>query len=257
MTAEGAMVCPGEGATLRVIDYMAYNGVDQPVSYEWIKAHPELPLAPNPQILSYKETYPLDEVNIENEGWYRITTYDDQGCFASQYLEVGTHPVPVVTLENQTMCEGDDFTLPHPEDPKGKIDSYAWEIEDSEGGYRTISEAELSLLDDGTHTLRLTYTTDDGCIESAEMTLTVLPAPEFSLPAGDVCEEDDITIIAEDSFSNYSWSMPGNALEGPNEISFTPNANGKVTLTVTDKNDCTATRSTTVTIHEHPLVSLP
>src|SRR5690554_876873 len=256
MTAEGDMVCPGEGATLRVIDYVAANGVDQPESYEWIKAHPGLPLAPNHHILSTDPTYNLGAVDITNAGFYRVTTYDDQGCFASQYLEVGMHPVPAFTLDNDTICEGETFALTLPEALNGAGGTALWERRNDDATYYEIQATDVSALEAGSHTLRLSFTTDDGCIESAEMTLTVLPAPEFNLPAGDVCEGDDITIIAEDSFSNYSWSMPGNALEGPNEISFTPKANGKVKLTVTDENGCTATKSTEVSMHTLPTVTL-
>src|SRR5690554_2867687 len=256
MNADDVWVCPEGEAILSVDIYQAADGNDTPASYEWIKAEPGLPLAPNHPILSTDPTYNLGAVDITNAGFYRVTTFDEDGCFVSNYIEVGMHNVPAFTLDNASICEGETYSLALPEALDRAGGTALWERRNDDATYSTIKATDVSALKAGTHTLRLSFTTDDGCIESAEMTLTVLPAPEFNLPAGDVCEGDDITIIAEDSFSNYNWSMPGNALEGSNEISFTPNANGTVTLTVTDENGCTATKSTEVSMHTLPTVTL-
>lgn len=257
MSVNDVIVCPDEEATLGIAGFYApFNDATEPSAMQWIKAEPGLPIAPTHPILSEDEEVVVDPVNSESAGFYRVTAYDDYGCFVSNYIEVRMHPVPAFTLDNDTICEGETFALTLPEALIGAGGTALWERRNDDATYSTIQQADVSALKAGTHTLRLSFTTDDGCIESAEMTLTVLPAPEFNLPAGDVCKGDDITIIAEDSFSNYNWSMPGNALEGPNEISFTPKANGKVTLTVTDENGCMATRSTDIIMRTLPDVLL-
>src|SRR5690554_2267539 len=115
MNADDVWVCPEGEAILSVDIYQAADGNDTPASYEWIKAEPGLPLAPNHPILSTDPTYNLGAVDITNAGFYRVTTFDKEGCFVSDYIEVGMHNVPAFTLDNASICEGETFSLALPE----------------------------------------------------------------------------------------------------------------------------------------------
>src|SRR5690554_7091624 len=156
MSVNDVIVCPDEEATLGISGFYApFNDATEPSAMQWIKAEPGLPIAPTHPILSEDEEMVINPVNNESAGFYRVTAYDDFGCFVSNYIEVAMHNVPAFSLDNASICEGEAYSLVLPEALDGAGGTALWERRNDDATYSPIQAADVSALEAGSHTLRL------------------------------------------------------------------------------------------------------
>ncbi|MCA1745046.1 MAG: T9SS type B sorting domain-containing protein [Bacteroidales bacterium] len=249
-------VCPGEEITLGITpgSYAShYNNEPIPVRYEWLQVPPGMEnteITNQFEVVSEEATYNVDEAN---RGYYRLTAFNGQGCFASKFASATSLDETPVNLSDDEICDNESFTLEIPADLAAEGGSYQWhQVTPIEMPHPLGSNYpwELDDLDAGIYTYRLDYTNPNGCSSSGTMTLTVLPAPSFSLPTGEICEGETISITAKDSYVRYEWN--GVADDNTYEIS----ASGGITLEVTDENGCITSKTTNVTARPLPVVSL-
>jgi len=131
----------------------------------------------------------------------------------------------IAQIVNTTLCDGQDVTL---------------RVSHSAGGisWSTGSTADtISVKHSGTYTA--TLTTAAGCTTMQAISPQFLVNPTLTLTNATLCTftNETITLNAPPGFSKYVWNgKTGGA-------NFQVNTLGAVTLTVTDKNGCTATQT--------------
>lgn len=88
-------------------------------------------------------------------------------------------------------------------------------------------------------------TTTAGCTDEKSINVQFFPNPLLSVPDATLCQFTNqfITLSAPTGFAKYEWNgQPGNS-------TFITSSLGKVSLTVTDNNGCTATQAITISSH--------
>jgi len=103
--------------------------------------------------------------------------------------------------------------------------------------------------------LYLVATTDFGCTDDVEKTITVLD--ELTVVAGtdtEICQGKTATIAAQTGFETYNWvAIPnGDAFAGAT-ITVSPMTTTNYALTVVDSNGCMAMDTVTVTVNDLPV----
>ncbi|PSP37296.1 hypothetical protein BRC71_09945 [Halobacteriales archaeon QH_7_65_31] len=146
-------------------------------------------------------------------------------------------------------------------DSDGSIDSYEWDFGD--GTTATGQTPTHSYDDDGSYTVSLIVTDDDGATDSTTQTISVSNAP----PTADVTATPDpaqtnkqITFDAggssdsDGSIDSYEWDFgDGTTATGPTPThSYSDSGSYDVTLTVTDDDDSTDSTTYTVTVENRP-----
>ncbi len=155
---------------------------------------------------------------VTESGTYSVTVTNEHGCTASSQTLVTIHELPTVDLgDDFSICQGSSAILEAPESAE-----YLWT-----GGATTQS---ITITEAGTYSV--TITDENGCQNSAEVTIGV-----YGLPTVDL--GDDITSCPGPEFeftapeaSAYLWS------NGLTTQSITVSAAGTYIVTITDENGC-------------------
>ena len=204
-------------------------------------------------------------------GDHKLTFYvsDDKGNKDDDSMVVTATAVP---NELPTANAGADATLEIGQvltivgsgtDTDGSIVAYEWKegstVLSNSASFDYVASAE------GTHTLTLTVTDNDGATANDTMNITVTAVPNVAPTAE--CRHVDkstqvnqaVTITGSGSDSDgkiaaYQWKEGSTVLATTASFSYTPSTVGShtLTLTVTDNNGATASDSMTVTATEAP-----
>jgi gliding motility-associated-like protein len=150
----------------------------------------------------------------------------------SPLLPVIFNPLPVISLEkivNTTLCSGQAVEL--------KATFSNGTVKWSTGE----TSSQISVKNPGDYTA--TVTSASGCTDSRTLNVQFFSNPVLSLPDATLCQftRQQITLQAPPGFTKYMW----NGKQGGD--AFTTGSLGKVELTVTDLNGCTATQTINVT----------
>jgi len=163
----------------------------------------------------------------------------------------------VETGETTTFYAGDSYDL------DGTIVSYQWDFDDG----TIVTETDLSIThvyeDDGSYTVTLTVTDDDGATNSTSITKTVLnrpPIASFTQNATTVDTEEAIHFDASNSFDldgdivEYFWDFGDETNETGVTVDHTYAEGGNYTviLTVTDDDGATSSDSREITVNAPP-----
>jgi len=181
-----------------------------------------------------------------------------EGCSDTSTQVVHVTPVPTASFTFVEACEGTptDFTNTSTIDA-GNL-NYAWDFGD--GNSSADENPSHSFTDDGTYTVTLTVTSDDGCEDVTSASVNVFAAPSALFVATTECEglATSFTNLSTGSGLSYSWdfgdSSPASLDESP---TYTYAAAGPytVTLTVTNSNSCVSIYTETVTVNPLPNVN--
>ncbi|GAO31704.1 T9SS type B sorting domain-containing protein [Geofilum rubicundum] len=243
--------CPGETIELQLDAYVSnYNDELSPDAYEWLKAPAGMEITDQYQVIDTSPIYIVD--NETKHGSYRLTVFNGMGCFASAFANASSYDTPNIEIEDDTICLGQDYLLSIPENLASIDGQYSWYLEGEPALPWYLNEdLSVSPSEAGIYSYYLIFETNDGCITSGTMTLTVLPSPTLDLPpSGEICKGETISITAEDSYESYVW----NGVAG--DHSFQVNTSGNISLVVTDENGCTTSATTALTIRDLPNVSI-
>jgi PKD repeat protein len=222
-----------------------------------------LPLEMNKQ----KEVW---SVNIlgQNEGTtvrFFVKAFDKKGNSAASsildYTVVMPNKAPVAnfTESAETVRTGEviDFDASGSYDPDGSIVSYFWNFGD--GASATGAIVSYAYVDDGSYSVTLTVTDDDGATDTASAVKTVLnhgPVASFTESEEVVHTDESISFDASGSYDpdgsvvSYSWDF-GDGTTGNGVMvqhSYSQDGTYVVTLTVTDNEGAIGTASATKTI---------
>ncbi|MEJ5268488.1 MAG: T9SS type A sorting domain-containing protein [Bacteroidales bacterium] len=175
-------------------------------------------------------------ITVTESGQYSVTVTNEYGCTASSQTLVTILELPTVDLgEDFSICQGSSAILEAQEAAE-----YLWS-----GGATTQS---ITVTEAGTYSV--TITDENGCQNSAEVTVSV-----YSLPTVDL--GDDITSCPGPEFeftapdaSAYLWS------NGETNQSITVSKAGTYSVTITDENGCQNSDSVQLILFPVPEVDL-
>ena len=112
-----------------------------------------------------------DTINVNRTGIYSLTVSNDFGCIDSTDYEIITYAFPVVDFEVDPQDESVIGQLNQFTDlttlASGSIASWNWNFGDT-AGTSTLQDPEYAYTRDGVYNVRLTVTSDEGCVAWAE-----------------------------------------------------------------------------------------
>jgi len=199
-----------------------------------------------------------------DDGTYTVTltVTDNDGLTDTTSADVtvlNRAPVAVFTESAETVYTGEviHFNATQSYDQDGVVISYFWNFGD--GTNSTGATVDHSYSDDGTYTVTLTITDDDGATDTASSTKTVLnraPAASFTESAETVYTSEPITFNASASSDpdgtivNYFWDFGDgtNATGVTTSHSYAQDETYTVTLTVTDDDGAVGSATATKTV---------
>jgi len=163
----------------------------------------------------------------------------------------------VETGKTTTFYAGDSYDL------DGTIVSYQWDFDDG----TIVTETDLNIThayeDDGSYTVTLTVTDDDGAINSTSITKTVLNRPpiasftqnETTVDTGEAIHFDASNSSDPDGdIVEYFWDFGDETNETgvTTDHAYTEGRNYTVILTVTDDDGATSSKSVEITVNAPP-----
>jgi predicted transcriptional regulator len=168
---------------------------------------------------------------------YTVTGTDANGCVNTAQVQVTINALPTVSAgANQTVCAGTSVTL-----SGSGATSYAW----NNGVTNATAFTPVA-----TQNYTVTGTNANGCVNTAQVQVTVNALPTVSAGANQtVCAGTSVTLSGTGATS-YAWN---NGVT--NATAFTPVATQNYTVTGTDANGCVNTAQVQVTINALPTVS--
>ncbi|MFZ2489932.1 MAG: hypothetical protein WA208_00470 [Thermoanaerobaculia bacterium] len=176
------------------------------------------------------------------------------GCSASATISVPVAAAAEIAISGpDSVCAGAAFTLEAP----GGFATYAW----SNGATTRI--VSLGPLDEPVRTYRVTVTTPDGCIATAEKRVVLAALPPISIrTSATTCAGDTSNLASVDEVpgATYAWSITnGRIVSGADtstvvfETAVAGSSELRVAVAV---GECATTAAATVTVSDPPVATL-
>ena len=230
VTATSALICDGEIATI------VATGLPTGGTYLW---------SPSGQGTASINVSPSSTANYS-------VVYSRLGCESPAVNTVVTvNPVPILNLESEVICIGEDITMTAQTTIAGGV--YDW------GNGNSNATQTFSPLSDTTLTLSYIVNGCTSPIETATITVNPLPISTFSGSPLTGCIPLEVTLLADDnSNTSYSWSA-SNGLTGTGaqcSLTFTSGGIYDITLTAV-LNGCftTTTLYNYIEVDNYPIAS--
>ena len=170
---------------------------------------------------------------------YTVTGTDNNGCSASDVVNVNVNALPVINAgADQSICTGNGATLT----ASGAV-SYLW----SPGGQLTPS---INVHPTSGTNYIVTGTDANGCSSSDTVHVTVNSLPNVNAgPDVSICNGSTISINASGAVS-YQWNPIGSTAAS---VLVTPSSNSSYTVIGTDANGCISADTVNVTVNAVPV----
>jgi PKD repeat protein len=181
---------------------------------------------------------------------YTVTVTDNNGCVATDDVDVTINPVPVADAgTDASICQNASTTL----NGAGGV-SYLWS---PATGLDDATLQNPSASPQVTTTYTVTATDANGCTATDDVDVTVTPSEPVDAGLDDsACSGDPVSLTATGNGVSFSWS-PATGLSSTNTASTTATLTSTVqyTVTMTDANGCTSSDDVTVTINPIPVAA--
>jgi len=172
------------------------NPVNDSQSQEWYK------IVNNSDIFIGNQN---DYTALQN-GTYKLTILDANGCESKDSVDVIIHQTPSFTLANMEACPGETFSV---NGPNG-YSSYSWNNSTSEVSTSQDLDTDIA----GTYSLEVID--NNGCSATETVTLNNYSPIAIDLgPDREECAGINLVLTASDSHINYNWYLNGASLSTP------------------------------------------
>jgi gliding motility-associated-like protein len=198
-------------------------------------------------------------------GTYQVSleVTNSYGCKTVVTVPIVVNPQPDADFEASNACAGNQVQfVNHSSISSGSIVAYQWNF--GNGQTSTSIHPSTSYTNPGTYTVTLIAISDQGCSDTASMTITIYPNPvsHFTAMNNIGCGPlpvyfTDSSFIQTGSIVAWQWNFGdggSDSVQNPVHI-YMQSGNYQVSLTVTSNNGCTHTVTipNAVTVHPNPL----
>lgn len=209
---------------------------------------------------SSTQTNPLHTYATSGTFTVTLVTTTDDGCShtATSTVTIYPYPIPNFTVTNPCLGEPVQFTN-FSSVGSGSYSSF-WDFGD--GNTSTAPNPSHLYASAGTYTVALTVTSDQGCTDSIQRSVTLRPIPVASFVGDSVCEGTPTTFTNSSSISSgslsYAWELGDNSSSISSNPVHTYGQDGTytVTLVATSTFGCSDTTTGTVEVYPTPEFSL-
>ncbi len=180
-------------------------------------------------------------------GLYTITITDVHNCVAKDTGELFVNALPVVTVNDSTICAGGTVSALFTATSDTTATSYLW----SANGSGTASTFAGTIP--GSYTV--TVTDKNTCVGTGTGVLKVSALPVVSVDSSEICVGDaaaTFNVTSDTTVFSYIWSdnATGTAAAASGTVA------GDYTVTIMDVNGCEGTAKGLLTVHDLPVVNL-
>ena len=211
----------------------------------------------NGQVMSNTKTYNYNLLPAGNHNII-LRVGDNKGCYDTFVKQVTVYPMPKInyTVPNPCQFETVQLLCKSTVASPSTIVTNTWVLPN---GTRIDScNTTTSFNTSGINNLKLIATSDKGCIDSANVPITIFPKPVVSAtPNTKICYDKTIQLNAIGAL-NYEWSpnqfLDNHKISNPICSPAYPNSVSYI-VKGTDANGCSDTASTTISFFTKPFIS--
>ena len=168
---------------------------------------------------------------------YSVIATSSLGCSKVFTTQVIVNPIPTITINSSTICNGQTATL-----TVSGASSYSW----------NTGASTASILINPTATTVYSVTgTSASCSISNTSTVLVNPLPVILVPTINICSGGSATISASGA-STYTWNTSSNN----SSFVVTPTSNINYTVTGTSSLGCVGSSTTAINITTAPIITV-
>ncbi|PKP05359.1 MAG: hypothetical protein CVU11_00190 [Bacteroidetes bacterium HGW-Bacteroidetes-6] len=192
-------------------------------------------------------TYLWQPLNINNtlnpvftastSGWYSLTAIDDFSCSASDSVYLTVNPLPVVLVQNDTICSSEQASL-----LASGATSYIW---------NTSSTTNPLLVSPAVTTTYSVTGSSNGCSATATAQVYVNAGLNITVNNETICEGEQ-AILDPVGADAYVWNTT--AIDDPYIVQ--PIITTNYTVTGTSIAGCSGTTSATVVVNPNPVITI-
>lgn len=195
-----------------------------------------------------------------------LTATSDSGCTDMVTIPVQTYDLPVSVFNFSNPCKYDSvlFINTSLNPSLGSISGWSWNFGDgSPVNTSDLSPKHLYAAPGNYQVTLITQSSNLGCADTLQSTITVFPVPVANFSFSNVCLNQpsnftDLSSVASGSITGWSWNFgdgsPANTTASPSHT-YTLPGSYTVTLIVTTDNGCKDTISKTTVIHALPVAN--
>ena len=191
-------------------------------------------------------------------GTYDVSlfTIGTNGCISAITKPVNIYSVPQTNFAldlppfscSGSLSQFNDLTPPMPD---SNITSWAWSFGDQSNGSSSQKNPLYTYSLAGDYSVSLTATSNFGCSNSVQKTVTIYPSPkaDFSFKNACVDQRTEFSDLSTGDIKSWIWTIQSNtyAIKNPVHIFKSP-SNYTALLTVTGTNNCISQISKTVIV---------
>lgn len=193
-----------------------------------------------------------------------LTTVNDNGCRATQTVQVVVSPLPVAGFTANPACLNTPVQFNSTSSiPSGSITGYSWDFGDG-SGVSNLENPLYAYTQPGTYTVTLVVSSGDGCMDTTIRTIVVnpLPVPDFTSLNATGCgplpvQFNDSSLINSGSIVSWNWDFgDGGTSSQQNPVHvYSTSGSYPVTLTTTSDSGCvnTITINNAVSVYPGPM----
>lgn len=180
----------------------------------------------------------LPDIQVLRSGVYTVTVTDINGCNAVDSIQVNILKNPVPNLvAPMLICPGSEIEIR----TQNGFTQYQWNTGDTTSSIRRNVAGNY----------QVTVTDANGCTGSASTEIMLAPTPMVEIQGlAQVCEGDTARLSANPIFAGYEWST------GAKTPLIEITSPGNYTVTITDRNNCTAQDTFSVQFLKNPPIAI-
>jgi gliding motility-associated-like protein/uncharacterized repeat protein (TIGR01451 family) len=202
-------------------------------------------------------------IKYSGQGNYnvRLIVSSDISCKDTMVKSVSVYPLPVVGFSSVNTCKNDSAYFSDTSSlASGSVTGWSWDL----GNSTTSSKKNPAsyYTSEGSYTIRLTATTDKGCIDSGSRSITVYPRPVAQYSLANICAADsarftDASSISSGSITSRFWTFGDNTSSAAKDPAHYYGTAGtyNVKLRVTSAFSCSDSISRSLSVFPLPAVS--
>jgi PKD repeat protein len=197
-------------------------------------------------------------------GAYTLVVTNEFGCKDTAVITVTNYPQPSADFNPNSLTQclnGNSFVFANSSVISGGTMTYEWNFGDNSTS--TQNNPVHTYLSEGTYSIKMIATSNNGCKDSSTKTITVYPkpTPSFTISASSQCINgnsfsfSNASAISSGTMS-YDWSFGDNSTStqaNPVHV-YATSGNYTVKLVVTSNNGCKDSVSQTINVYANPFL---